>query len=85
MPVVRHWVLLECARSYRNHGIVYCHVAEDEWLVGKNPFEKCSIEMLPEPSDDDDSERTRSPCPKELHQSRAAMDAATNQSNESND
>jgi hypothetical protein len=70
----------EHARSYCNHGIVYCHVAKDEWLVGKNPFEKC-IEMPPEPFDDDDSVCTHSPYPKELHQSRAAMDAsATNQS-----
>jgi hypothetical protein len=74
--------LAECACSYHNHGIVYCHVAKDEWLVGKNPFEKC-IEMPPEPPDDDDSKCTRSPCPEELRQSRATMDAtAANQSDD---
>jgi hypothetical protein len=26
-------------RSYRNCGIVYCHVAREHWLVGNDPFE----------------------------------------------
>jgi hypothetical protein len=30
----------ERARSHRNYGMVYCHVVDDEWLLGKNPFEE---------------------------------------------
>jgi hypothetical protein len=29
----------ERSRSHRNFGIVYCHVAKDDWLLGKDPFE----------------------------------------------
>lgn len=29
----------ERSRSYRNCGILYCHVANDTYLVGKDPFE----------------------------------------------
>jgi hypothetical protein len=43
----------ERSRSYRNCGIVYCHVANDEWLVGMNPFEKPI--KLPRKNEDDDN------------------------------
>jgi hypothetical protein len=29
----------ERARSHRNFGIVYCHVVDEDWLLGKDPFE----------------------------------------------
>jgi hypothetical protein len=29
----------ERSRSHRNFGIVYCHVVEEDWLLGKDPFE----------------------------------------------
>jgi hypothetical protein len=29
----------ERSRSHRNYGIVYCHFAKDDWLLGKDPFE----------------------------------------------
>jgi hypothetical protein len=29
----------ERSRSHRNFGIVYCHVVEYDWLLGKDPFE----------------------------------------------
>jgi hypothetical protein len=41
----------ERSHSYRNCGIVYCHVANDEWLVGMNPFEK--LIKVPRKNDND--------------------------------
>jgi hypothetical protein len=35
----------ERARSHRNFGIVYCHVAKDDWLLGKDPFEVAPIQV----------------------------------------
>jgi hypothetical protein len=29
----------ERSRSHRNFGIVYCHIVEYDWLLGKDPFE----------------------------------------------
>jgi hypothetical protein len=25
-------------RAHQNFGLVYCHVADDDWLLGKDPF-----------------------------------------------
>jgi hypothetical protein len=29
----------ERSRSHRNFGMVYCHITNDDWLLGKDPFE----------------------------------------------
>jgi hypothetical protein len=33
----------ERSRSHRNYGILHCHVSNEEWLVGKNPFNQFII------------------------------------------
>jgi hypothetical protein len=33
----------ERSRSHRNFGILYCHIAKDDFLVGKNPFKDCIV------------------------------------------
>jgi hypothetical protein len=33
----------ERSRSHCNFGILYCHTAKDDFLVGKNPFEDCIV------------------------------------------
>lgn len=61
----------ERSRSYRNCGILHCHVANDSYLVGKNPFDnkidipesmkerdpkKFNLPPSPDSSDVDDSD-----------------------------
>jgi hypothetical protein len=58
----------ERARSHRNYGIVYCHVAKDDWLFRKNPFEvainipktvletSSELPLAPEKSNEDDDD-----------------------------